>query len=241
MIRIAICDDEYQVVQSTKRSLKTILDQHDIQPYELREFYRSKELIESGFDCQIAILDIEMPEGDGFILAEYLNKQSDKVWIIYLSGYTNHMQRAFLVKAFRFLSKPLQERQLEEAVLSAYQEFTSHHSIVLNTSNSFEQIIVKKGEVLYIEVLEDLLKIETTRGVFYDARRLKEIKDMLPTADFFQNHRKFIVNLEHVIKINKDLGELLLTNGKSIPLAVRRQNELTSALHKFIKHRGKGI
>lgn len=241
MIKIAICDDEHQVVVSTKRSLEKILNRNQIQSYELREFFSSRQLIESGFDCQIAILDIEMPEGDGFVLAEYLNQQPDKVWIIYLSGYTNHMQRAFLVKAFRFLSKPLQEQQLEEAVLSAYTEFSSHHSIVLNTSNSFEQIIVKKGEVLYIEVLEDLLKIETTRGVFYDARRLKEIKDGLPIDDFFQNHRKFIVNLEHVRKINKDLGELQLSNGKTIPLAVRRQNEMSLALHKFIKHRGKGI
>jgi two-component system LytT family response regulator len=64
------------------------------------------------------------------------------------------------------------------------------------------------------------------------SKNLGEYKDTLPIAYFFRIHHSYVINIKHIVKINKKDGLYCeFTNGISLPIAKRRQEEFV----RFIK------
>ncbi len=116
-MKIAICDDE-QIFRDT---LYKKLVKYN-KTFEIKEFRTGRELIDSRIKFDIIFLDIEMPELNGMDTAKKLRKLSVGSIIIFLTSHIECIQDAFKVKAFRFLSKPVQEDALNEALEEAEKE-----------------------------------------------------------------------------------------------------------------------
>ena len=67
--------------------------------------------------------------------------------VIFLTSYTDHMQDAFKVRAFRYLQKPVREDQLEEALCAAEEELQQQY-LVLTGEKVFR---IKIQDILYLE------------------------------------------------------------------------------------------
>ncbi|MFL0132424.1 LytR/AlgR family response regulator transcription factor, partial [Tenacibaculum maritimum] len=66
------------------------------------------------------------------------------------------------------------------------------------------------------------------------AKTLKYFADMLKEFQFLRVHQSHLINIQYVKEfIKSDGGYLILKNKDSIPVSVRKRNELIEALRSF--------
>ena len=120
MKRVLIADDE---------PIERMIVSRTVEKYFSEELTvvsaaNGREAVEQFFagDCQIALLDIEMPGMNGLEAAEQIRKRDKNCSIIFLTAFDefNYAKRAIAVRAMEYLLKPVEDQELvavlEEAI-----------------------------------------------------------------------------------------------------------------------------
>lgn len=119
MYRILIADDEpIERIVAAKTLQKNFGEQVEIVAAE-----NGREAVSLFFEreCQIALLDIEMPGINGLEAAEQIRKQDFDAGIIFLTAYDefSYARRAIGVRAMDYLLKPVLEAELVATIEEA--------------------------------------------------------------------------------------------------------------------------
>jgi len=237
LMNIAICDDEEIMTRIAKEKLEQVLDSMGINDYSLDCYHNGKDLLNSEKNYHLLLLDIEMPEIDGFSLAKELNQLAKKKpFIIFLTSHKGLSLKGYHVNAFRFLVKPIKDKELQEAISSAVKELMMFCNIVVKVGKEKELISIR--ELIYIEALGDSCNIYTQESSFVVTEPLKYWKKVLPEALFIQTHKSYLINLQYLKRIKE--SNVYLKNGEEIPLAFRRRKEVTDTAHEFVRMKGRG-
>lgn len=65
-------------------------------------------------------------------------------------------------------------------------------------------------------------------------RSLKEVDEVLRDKGFFRVHNSFIINLSFMEKYMKgDGGEIIMSNGKSIPVSRNRKQDFLTRIERL--------
>ena len=101
MIRIAIVDDEREILELLFRIIDDTLKREQAQ-FEITTFLKAEELLSSHREkpFQIIFADLEMPDVDGLHLAAELRKEDQHTLLIFV---TNHDELAFWNRNCRWL------------------------------------------------------------------------------------------------------------------------------------------
>lgn len=67
---------------------------------------------------------------------------------------------------------------------------------------------VNKDEILYIESLNNYLKIHCQKNVIVTRENASSVEDKLSQGNFLRIHRSFIVNIDHVTSYSKESVEI---------------------------------
>jgi two-component system LytT family response regulator len=203
---------------------------------------------------QLVFLDIEMPHLNGFDLLKQLEPIDFEV--IFVTAYSHYAVEAFECHATGYVTKPINTQKLIAAVTTAEKRieekninknlFTllEHNSkqaapnkIPLSTTNGL--IFVKVADIMFCEssgnythfYLVDDKKIIVSR-------QLGEYEKLLPDADFIRIHDKYIIHLAYIKEYIKGSGgDVVLENGKEIPVATRRKEEFMARFEKWIRRK----
>ena len=123
-----ICVDDETLVLDFTMSLCRDLEQNP----EVEGFESAKDALNylKKNTCDIAILDINMPDMDGLLLAAKIKKLHPEIAIIFLTGYSQYAIDAYKLHVAGYLLKPVNKKQLSEEVdyaLSArYQSISAY-------------------------------------------------------------------------------------------------------------------
>lgn len=204
---------------------------------------------------QIVFLDVEMPHMNGFDLLQKLEPVSFDV--IFVTAYSHYAVEAFEHHATGYITKPINTEKLVSAVNTAIKRVEEKRinknlfslleqntkqatpdKIPLSTTNGL--LFVKIADVMYCEsngnythfFLCDEKKIVVSR-------QLGEYEKLLPEINFTRIHDKYIINLNYIKEYIKGSGgEVVLENGKEIPVATRRKEDFLARFEKWIKRKG---
>lgn len=192
----------------------------------------------------IVFLDIQMPEMTGIEVIEHLEKLP---YIIFSTAYDEYAIKAFELNALDYLLKPYDEKRFAKTIdrlrqriqdvspdaqpiqslLNAYRLPDSYLKRVL-VPHKEQLIFIAVRDVFYIEALENYIKIVTEADSFLLLQKLSDLEQKLNPQDFFRIHRSYIVNVNHVQKIQvwmKTGFRIVLNNGETLPLSRRRVKE----------------
>ena len=195
----------------------------------------------------IIFLDIQMPKINGFEMLELVEKPPA---IIFTTAHDEYAIKAFETYAIDYLLKPFSRERFDKAM----QKFLSRKSVaqVTKTDDLLEavslspaqsqRVVVKTGgkikiipmpEIIYLEAADDFVKIHTQDGSFLKNKTMSHFEQVLESQQFARVHRSYIINVQHITRIDpyeKDSHLAVLKSGKTIPVSKSGYAKLKAVL-----------
>lgn len=168
---------------------------------------------------ELIFLDIHMPEINGLQLYRNL---AVKPMVIFTTAQPQYAVDAFDVNAVDYLLKPFNFLRFEQAVNKAISRIKPVEKELviplqfLHIHSGYKMIKVPVAEIIYIEALDDYVKIITASQSYLTLLSMKKIMDRLPEDKFVRIHRSYIVAAQKIAFYQyRKLG---LTNNIELPV-----------------------
>lgn len=240
------------IIEDEKKSsdlLKRLITDYCPEVKLLGEFNSVKKALRTIKDkkVELVFLDIELPNENGFSLFSHFVKPNFRV--IFTTAYGDHAIKALKVSALDYLLKPIDQKELQQAVrryietkdeikhLALYHAFHEdpgmyNSKIVINSGEgyifpSMDQIVWLEADTNYTNIhMADGKKITT-------AKTLGSFEDNLPRTKFYRISRSAIVNMFQIQSFSRKEDHcLILNNGLSLYVSDRKREELVKLFMK---------
>ena len=66
--------------------------------------------------CELALLDIDMPDMDGITLAQKIREIRPRIYIVFVTGHTEYTTESWEIHPQGYLLKPITKSELQEEV-----------------------------------------------------------------------------------------------------------------------------
>ncbi len=226
MIQIGICDDKEYVAKELNELIQEICLSHDIH-CKIYAFTSSKKLLEHSSELSVVFLDIEMPEMDGIKLGRMIRESNRGCKIIMATGMVKRFKEAFLIDAMRFVTKPFDKKEVEEALLAAVGNDLGTNTIEVSLQRN--KYMICQIDIQYIVAANGYVEVYANGKVFRKVMSLDGIEELLEPRLFAKIDRKYIVNLRYT-QMLKD-GHVMVGD-KEFSVSRRKKKEFE---HKYIE------
>ena len=115
MLRIAICDDVIEQTLMLQKYIREYYENNGAE-YQLSLYTSGEELLADVEKMDIIFLDIGMPGLDGIETGRIIRSKNSSCRIIMETVMVERMREAFFFEAFRFIVKPIEREEVEEAL-----------------------------------------------------------------------------------------------------------------------------
>ena len=173
----------------------------------------------------LIFLDIQMPHLLG---TSFLRTLKNAPKVIFTTAYRKYAVEGFELDAVDFLLKPINFERFLKGVNKVLQVSLQAPEAVIPIENHAETVqpflyfranrkMVKVlfNEIMYIEGLNDYIKIITVQKVIVTKHLLTSLEEMLPPNEFVRIHKSFIVAINKIESFNADAIEI---SKKEIPI-----------------------
>jgi two-component system, LytTR family, response regulator len=161
--------------------------------------------------------------------------------VIYVTSHTDKetFQKAKLTTPEAYIIKPYNKESLEAAIELALMRVDRFETPAKEQLSGGEGFYIKDSgslykinplDILYVEADEKYCSIVTKQKKHTINIRLKEINERLPSDDFIQTHRAFIIRKDAIERINIS-DQTLLVAGKEIPIGKSFKEDLFGKLN----------
>ncbi len=215
-IRVLVVDDEPAARARIIRILET--DQDTRLVGECRNGVEASEVLEKE-PVDIVLLDIEMPQANGFDVLKNL-RSTPKPFIIFITAHDRYALKAFDVNAVDYLLKPYDEERFLSALAKAKEfvemrdskqlagrliDMVQQH--VRTQKDHVEEMVIKeKGrsynvklkDVLFVRAESNYLILQTKDRHYLLRMTLNMLETDVDPKQFLRIHRSYMVNFAHV-------------------------------------------
>ncbi len=217
-MQIAVCDDEKEIRDMFAQEIGKLYPEADLSLYQSGE-----ELLLSGGEPDILLLDIQMPGKNGMETAKELRRKNKKAIIIFVTALDDFVFQAFDVGAFHYLVKPLDGRKFSEVLLNAVKQFEDRKkldgasrkrelpSLMITTGG--KHITVNLEDIVYAEVFDRKVILHTMDSDIEYYGKMKELEEKAGD-EFYRTHRSFLVNFGYIRKY--DATTVYLKKGQAL-------------------------
>jgi two-component system LytT family response regulator len=215
-LRVLLVDDE----PPARRRLRTLLaEEPDVAV--VGECSTAEQAItairQTGPD--LVFLDVRMPEGDGFTVADAVG--GDGPLIVFVTAFGEHAVRAFDVRAFDYLTKPIAPERLaasiDRARLTRVSRAVPLRRLPIEAGRRL--LLVNTDEIEYLSAEDDYVRVHLSTTSHLLRTTLTALCARLDARDFIRVHRSFAVRIDRVREVETlPHGELLLrlTGGATV-------------------------
>lgn len=192
-------------------------------PVDIELFDSGEAFLECHKPYDIILMDIEMPNKNGFeTIAEYRLFKSDCIAII-LTTHTEFANKGYFVDAFRYIDKTNMKLELEEALTSAAKVLACNDTISVNVIGLGSLKLVVKN-ILFIKTYKRNIIVHTVDNKYECSNNIAELESLLEKYGFYRSHRSCLVNLDKVTAFNK--RDIFFANNETAYLSSRKYPEM---------------
>jgi two-component system LytT family response regulator len=246
-ITAIIVDDE----PNARIALRGLLEENFSQVELLAECKDVPEAVKTinKLKPEVVFLDIEMPGYNGFELLEFFDEKQINFKIIFVTAYSEHSLRAFETSAVDYILKPVRLEHIARALkkLAVNDQLSQNKQYKVlreNLSNQLDKkIVLQTAETIFVVRMDDIIYMQadgsytrfytTSHGVLTITKKLIDFEYLESSGPFFRTHRSYIVNLNHIKKVDKKDFLLIMNNDAEVYLAQDKKNQL---LERIIQH-----
>jgi two-component system LytT family response regulator len=241
-IRVVIADDERPARAFLAGLLRNVPDVTIVG--EAANGAEAIEVIEQ-VQPDLALLDLQMPEVDGLSVVRLVKRRYLPL-IVFVTAYDEYAVRAFELNAVDYLSKPVSESRLREALSRVRDRLSRQggvHAAAMHVQGALRAYdrsgcgrldripVRRKDDILLVPVSHiasivaegELLHLTTARQEKYTiTHRLKDLEARLEPARFIRLGRGALVNIDHITRVTPMPGGLYtvrLHNGQELDVS----------------------
>ncbi len=239
-IRALIVDDEPIARKGIRRFLNA---EHGVEI--IGECSDGIEAVESiqALKPDLMLLDIQMPELDGFGVIEALQGKHVPV-VIFITAFDEFALKAFSVHALDYLLKPLKQEQFHRAIervrailqFKQTEEFEKRLNTMLQYVSSqrkyLERLIIKSQkniivvhvrDVDWFEAYGDYIRVHCGNKTHLIKNTMNEIEKSLDPEVFVRTHRSTILQMNRVKELRPlSNGDYVITLNDGTKLSLSR-------------------
>ncbi len=231
-MKVAICDDQKYIADELIKMIKNSKDE-SIARSECMYFSKPSALYQymqdESFDIVFMDLDFEDDTEDGIMWLKRMKGCFPQTIMIILTANDNRYKEGFEARVFRFMTKPIDEKELFNYLYMSMEELQIAEKITMMRRGM--QIDISIRDICYISVQAGRSEVWTLNDMFYSDESLLQWERRLPETVFFRCHSKYIVNLAHVLRFDNQC--VVLKSGELVPVARRRWKAFQLAFMKF--------
>ena len=172
----------------------------------------------------LLFLDIEMPMINGL---NFLKSLSNPPRVIFTTAYSEYALDSFQFEVVDYLVKPISFERFLQAANKALKLFSKERPMValpkapekvddfifIKTEKQLVKIFLK--DILLVEALQNYVRIHTEKESYLTLVPLKKVSDLLPSRDFLQTHKSFVIAKS---KVEAIAGNLIVIQDHKIPI-----------------------
>ncbi len=242
--KVLIVDDE----NPTRQLIKKMIDSFGLN----LDVYTDGENVKTAIEAigrikpDLLILDIQMPDGDGFDVLKALPEKNFE--IIFITAYQEFAIQAIKFSALDYILKPLERDELKTALLKAVKALNQKKNdfpfVALDNNiqpHKKKKLILKTLESMFIVDIENIVRCESDKNYTFFfftegkkilvSKTLKEYEMLLSGLSFFRVQQSHLINMNYVDRYDKlDGGCVIMKDGTQIPLSQAKKEEFFKML-----------
>ncbi|NCB51464.1 MAG: response regulator transcription factor [Clostridia bacterium] len=230
MIRIAIVEDEPEQADVLRGMIERFSRESGTQ-LDVSVFPDGEDFIQSGERFHISFLDIQMERLDGMNTARKVRETNSEMVIIFVTNLAEYAIEGYSVSAMTFLLKPLRYEILRMTAERALAIVNKHPEKSLTVKTDKGTVKIRPAQIYYVEIDNRRLALHTANGIFYCTETMQKMEELLDPERFFRCHVAFLVNLDHVARIDKS-GAVVA--GDHVLVSKYRKREFMNALTRYV-------
>lgn len=146
----------------------------------------------------IIFLDIRMPDISGLELAKRLDTIP---FVIFTTAYAEYAVQSYNLDAVDYLLKPFDFERFYKAIEKAKVNLNLHGDLVedreleqsITLKIEYKNVRIVVNDILYLESMDNYVKIITPNKTFIPQINLKKILEILPEERFVRVHKSYAV------------------------------------------------
>lgn len=231
MIKIAIIDDDTASINVLKSHIARYQAENDID-MDVKSFEGGLHLVMNyDIECNIFMIDIQMPNMNGIEVAEFVRKKSPNAIIIFVTNMEHFAIRGYEVDAFDYWVKPIDYFLFSIRMKCAIEILRSLKNTQLIISTEDGKCCILSSDIVYVEVDDHWLTIHTCNNRYQMIGTLKSIEEKLAETYFVKSNKNAIVNLRHVTRLTAN--NLILVGGREVCISRSRRKAVKEALLNY--------
>ena len=221
-MRVIIIEDEIPAANRLAKMLQSITDELEVVK-KIDSVEAAVKFIGSAENIDLIFMDIQLADGLSF---DIFQQTKVKAPVIFTTAFDQYTLKAFKVNSIDYLLKPIDEKELEQAVEKYRQLYSQKENGIsekilkmvqeMNTVRYKERLLIKRGQQL------SYLKTESTAYCYADGKlcyavdftnnkymlesNLSQLEEQLQPNKFYRINRQLLVNIEAVSKVHTWLG-----------------------------------
>lgn len=227
-MNLAVCEDD----SSDMERLRRIFDGRlGYRPAYFTTGGQFLQKVKEGVQFDIILMDIKLPDKLGTEVAALLKEYLPGSDVVFISSYPEYVTDAFSLHATQFFMKPVREDMLLQEINSvAARRKSENDSWCVSNRRTIYRLSTQ--DVIFVESYYRHLRIQLFDHNIEVTGKLSDACQKLNPNIFRLCHQGFLVNMNHVIRIEQK--EIICTNNYHVPISYRRRREFIQAYTEFM-------
>ncbi len=160
----------------------------------------------------LVFMDIYMDGISGVEVVRRLRQLDSELPVVFVTASLEHALEGYRLEVARYLEKPVSQKEIDSALLLAWEKQKQQSGLAVTLRG--KEFLLEPDRLICAEQKAHYLllhylgnRTEQVRG------RLDELAPQLAAFPFFRCHKSYLVNLAHVVSIDRELLLLHLREG----------------------------
>ncbi len=238
-MKVAVCDDNKVMLDFLSRQISENLTLYNI-IHEISSFISGKTFLsqheKSPFD--VVLLDIKLPDIDGFETAKRVKRVSEKTHIIFITTESCLVYDSFDYHPFYFIPKTkpdILKAKLKSVIRKLVDEISNDFTICFDLPYG-EKKHINTNEIVYVESTSNYVDIICRTETIHIRRKLCDIIDELPYKSFARIHNRCVVNMHYVARIDNSRLKAILKNDRELDISRKYKKDFSERYNIFLRN-----
>ena len=239
-MKFTICDDTNTDLNTLESIIKSYSKKHNC-TIEIEKYNNPENLLKNfqlnPKDYRIFFLDIIMQK-NGIDIASKIRKTREDAIIIFTTSSKEYAINAFGVRAYDYLVKPLDTKQVFKCINRLIDEINAIPQLICKIKmDDYTITTVNIEDIAYIESINRRLVLTLKNGkkivsTMLRSKFIEAIPFDYKKCNFVHCHASYVVNLNYISSISEKF--FILENNEKIPISKSLLNQVQNTYIEYL-------